>query len=142
MDRRPPPRAPRAGQVASASPAPRGSRPSTRQAPAHPARSTRFLHVPLPTPPASTPLLVHPVPCDHLRTQRLCSSTGVAPGTGLASGKPGIGITWRRGKRWRRKAVARQQRPREEVTSNRLVSWVPNTAFPPASLGQPHRPRK
>lgn len=142
MDRRPPPRAPRAGQVASVSPAPRGSRPSTRQARAHPALFPRLLHVQPPAPPASTPLPVHPGPCDYLRTQGLCSNTGVAPVPGLAVWKAGIEISWRRGKRWRRKAVARQQRPREEVTSNRLVSWVPNTAFPPASLGQPHRLRK
>lgn len=40
------------------------------------------------------------------------------PARAWQSGKPGIGISRRRGKRWRRKAVARQQRPREEVTSN------------------------
>lgn len=42
--------------------------------------------------------------------------------------KPGIEISRRRGKRWRWKAVARQQRPREEVTSN-----------PPGLLGTQHR---
>lgn len=142
LDRRPPPRAPRAGQAASASqlraaPGPARARPPHTQ------------HGPLRSSTYHGPRLLHPPrsPCTRAPVTTW-EPSGYAlaqvspPARASRSGKPGIGITWRRGKRWRQKAVARQQRPREEVTSNRLVSWVPNTAFPPASLGQPHRPRK
>lgn len=84
MDLRPPPRAPRAGQVASASPAGSARLPVQHApGPRTPSAVPGLLHVPQLAPPASTPLPVHPGPCDHLRIQRLWSSIGVAPGPGL-----------------------------------------------------------